>query len=264
MSGDSDDRLLHHKHSEHQSISVLTEAGLRLLKVNDFAVQSAMNPDHPHRLILPYMPPMFAWLFFRSAPRRVLLLGVGGGDLIRYMYHAMPETHLTGVDHDPAMIETARDWFDLPNDDKRMTTSSMEAHAFLTDDKHRYDVIFIDIHGKEETPVLTAEDPLFEQARAHLNSNGVVVMNMITEDETYFARSLWHLRRLFNCHTLCMKVEGHKNIIVFAYMKKPAPVSRAGLQRKVAQLAKQYDLDFDRMLQNLFTTNPTENDELMF
>src|SRR5262245_31692994 len=51
----------------------------RFLHFDLDAVQSAMDLQRPDRLCLSYTRKMMAFLLFNRAPRRILLLGLGGG-----------------------------------------------------------------------------------------------------------------------------------------------------------------------------------------
>src|SRR5881628_3367970 len=51
----------------------------RFLHFDFDAIQSAMDLSDPQRLALAYTRKMMAFLLFNCAPKRILLLGLGGG-----------------------------------------------------------------------------------------------------------------------------------------------------------------------------------------
>lgn len=85
----------------------------RSLHFDVFAVQSAMDLDDPYRLSLPYTRKMMAFLLFNGAPRRILLLGLGGGSLAKFCYRHLASAAITVVEVNPEVI-AFRDAFFIP------------------------------------------------------------------------------------------------------------------------------------------------------
>ena len=51
------------------------------------AVQSRVNLTAPHTLMAPYTRAMFAGYLYQPHPRRVLIVGLGGGAMVRFLTH---------------------------------------------------------------------------------------------------------------------------------------------------------------------------------
>lgn len=74
-----------------------------------------MSLKTPHRLILPNMELMMVFLLFQRRPDKILMLGLGGGDMVRYLHHVLPEATLQIAESDSAMVHISREYFFLPD-----------------------------------------------------------------------------------------------------------------------------------------------------
>src|SRR3954469_22145667 len=88
----------------------------RFLHFDFGAIQSAMELSNPQRLTLAYTRKMMAFLLFNRSPKRILLLGLGGGSLAKFCYRNLPYALLTAVEVNQDVI-AMRDEFDIPADD---------------------------------------------------------------------------------------------------------------------------------------------------
>src|SRR5260370_31251077 len=70
----------------------------------DGSTQSEMRLDDPVALVSEYTRKMMGFLLFRARPRRILMIGLGGGSLVQYWHTHLPTTHITPVEFDAQMI----------------------------------------------------------------------------------------------------------------------------------------------------------------
>src|SRR5689334_14676453 len=88
-----------HRHS----IEVSEEAGIRYLHFGSDWVQGAMRIKKPFALELQYTREMLACLLWRPHaewPRRVLLIGLGAGSLLKFLHRHCPAARLHVVEID--------------------------------------------------------------------------------------------------------------------------------------------------------------------
>ena len=83
-------------HQNSQTLSLSFESSL---------IQSCMRLADPDELVLDYTRAMMGFLLFNPAPRSVLMIGLGGGALHKYIHKHLPETDLTTVEINPGVIE---------------------------------------------------------------------------------------------------------------------------------------------------------------
>src|SRR5262245_14571019 len=68
--------------------------GVRSLHIGSDTIQSSMRLTRPIDLELSYTRSMMAFLLFRDPPARVLMIGLGGGSLAKFVYHRLPAAGL--------------------------------------------------------------------------------------------------------------------------------------------------------------------------
>lgn len=256
----SDETLIYETLSTTQQIRVFETAELRLLRSDDEHLQSALSRTHPHRLVLPYMKAMCAALLFAPPPQRILLLGLGGGDLMRYLHHYLPSAQLLAVEQDPHMVTVARDYFALPSE---IAVEINDAGRYMDQPGATVDWLMIDLFCHQRMPALLLESGFYQHCRERLSSTGVLVMNFVSPDANLFRTTLRILRQQFDHATLCLTVPNYLNIVIFAFKQRPGSLQRQALATGAKPLAKQFELDFEGYIENLFTTNPTVDGELV-
>ena len=248
--------------SDFQTINVRQDGQLRLLRTDDTAIQSAINLDAPHELVLPYTQAMLACLLFQTAPNNILLLGLGGGALVRYLHHHLSACNITTVEIDKEMINTCHDYFGLP-DTPQINIQCTEAATFLKNTTERHDSIFIDIYSNANPPAALQDKLFIKSLYEALTGKGVAIINLITDDAEIFKDILWKIRRQFQQLTLCMTIPQHNNILIFAFKQKPTRINRDKLTDKAHTLSARYELDFESFVENIFSSNPLTKGELI-
>lgn len=125
--------------------------------------------------------------YFRPAGsiRRVLVLGVGGGAVIRLLHHCLRPDEIVGVELDPTHISVARRFFGVSS---RM---AQLVQADARDWLHCYrgppfDLIIDDLFGEAEgEPVraVEADKAWLSALSSHLSRDGVLVMNFVSSPD---------------------------------------------------------------------------------
>ncbi len=81
-----------------------------------------MRLARPNDLELAYTRSMMAFLLFNAAPRRVLMVGLGGGSLAKFIYHRLPEAVYARCWRSTRdVVAIARRFFQVPAADERFT-----------------------------------------------------------------------------------------------------------------------------------------------
>src|SRR3954468_242592 len=112
--GSSHEKLRERVYSGSYDKPFIVDNGRRRFLHFDFgAIQSAMELSNPLRLALAYTRKMMAFLLFNASPRRILLLGLGGGSLAKFCYFNLPDASLTAVEVSEDVI-ALRDQFGIP------------------------------------------------------------------------------------------------------------------------------------------------------
>src|SRR5215470_5683290 len=97
-----------------KAIEIVEEDGVRVLQIGGDAIQSAMRLDSPDSIELDYVRAMMAFLLFLPDPRDVLMVGLGGGSMARFVHARMPGTRVAVVEINPGVVTVARKYFQFP------------------------------------------------------------------------------------------------------------------------------------------------------
>ena len=106
-------------------------------------VQSRVNLTAPHTLVSPYARGMFASYLYQPHPRRVLIVGLGGGAMVRFLTHHEPQVQIDAVEIDPAVVRLADEYFGVRSGGN-VRVHTADAVTFVESTADRYDLILMD------------------------------------------------------------------------------------------------------------------------
>ncbi|EKD76464.1 MAG: hypothetical protein ACD_43C00103G0001 [uncultured bacterium] len=154
-----------------------------------------------------------------NQPPRALVLGLAGGTLTRELHEFYPEYQLTGVEIDPAVVELARQYFAL--DEQQVDIHIQDGRSFLRVSNERYNIIYVDAFANEYyIPWHLTTVEFFQTVSDHLTENGVVAMNIgsTSEEAKLFQAFLATLAEVFPQVYVAL-VPGSLNYVVVAGQK---------------------------------------------
>jgi spermidine synthase len=183
------DEVLHRERSLYRNIVVYEEDGLRCMAFgrNMSARQSCVSLSDRGQLVFNYARMIMAALYLNPRPKRVLILGLGGGTLVTAFQTMLPEAAIDAAEIDPAVIRMAREYFDLDPapytriyaEDGRVFVKRMQRRGVS------YDLIVLDAFDHEYIPehMLTREFLL--EVKSILGEHGVLAANTFSVSKLY-------------------------------------------------------------------------------
>lgn len=230
------------RRADDDGMEVTEERGLRTLRLGSCAIQSAMRVTRPWDLELAYTRAMMGCLMFKPAPQNVLMVGLGGGSLAKFIRKHLPKAHVTAVEIDPRVIAAARTHFDLPPDDETLTVIEADGALFVKQQADSADVILLDGFDAGNQVETLATQKFYVACRRALKPGGVLVVNLWGRDPG-FAEYLARLTRAFEGEVGWISVQHKTNIIVFAFRDTGAAARLDQFRPQLADLSKQFGLD---------------------
>ena len=112
---------------------------------------SAVKVGDPDHIEFEYTQAMTVALAIASEPKRVLVVGLGGGTLPSLFRKHYPGMVIDTVDIDPDVVDVAKKLFGF-REDPAMRVYVEDGRQFIEKCKAPYDVIFLDAYGGEEIP----------------------------------------------------------------------------------------------------------------
>ena len=183
-----DGKLIHSARDEFGTIEIVDEATSRTMHFGSRARQTTMLLRDSVGLALSYTRCMLSALLFTSVPRSVLMLGLGGGALARFLRYHWPECRITVVEKRPLVVELAREYFALPSDE-HFAVHVEAAENFLDDRRAgEYDWIMVDIHDRDGMAPALGQPEFFARCQKRLSGRGVLVANLWTGDRESLAK----------------------------------------------------------------------------
>jgi len=178
------------------------------------ALQSSMSLLNPHALDLDYTKLMMGFLLFDSDPRRILMIGLGGGSLPKFCYRYLPKASIDVVEVDQEII-ALRDVFHIPPDDGRFQVIAADGRDYLHTAPDPVNVLLVDAYDGQGMPADLCELAFFEDCHDALLPDGILVVNLHLESETY-PMCLANLREVFGTSLFEVIDDDMTNSIVFA------------------------------------------------
>src|SRR6185312_9910618 len=116
-----------------------------------FALQSEMSIDSPDDLLLGYTQSMMGFLLLQPAPRRIGMIGLGGGSLAKFCYRHLPDAVIEAAEINPQVI-ALRDRFQIPRDDERLQVHCIDGADFVRKAPVAFDALMVDGFDKDGQP----------------------------------------------------------------------------------------------------------------
>jgi spermidine synthase len=237
------------------SVEVSEARGVRTLHLGGAAIQSAIRLARPGELELAYTRAMMAFLLFAPAPRDLLMIGLGGGSIARFVHERMPGTRMTVVEISPQVVAAARTFFGLPEPDERLAVVVADGARHVPSVRAGCDALLLDAFEDGRSVRTLATQAFYDACFAALRPGGVFVVNFIA-DEPRFGAYLARIERAFAGRVLCMPSEDRVNMIVLGLRRPATRVAIEPLKRAARELKARYGVPFDRFLRDLVAHNP--------
>jgi spermidine synthase len=171
--------------SDPADVYVTDRFGVRSLHIGSDTIQSSMRLARPNDLELAYTRSMMAFLLFNDRPQRVLLVGLGGGSLVKFVYHRMPWASVEVVEVNPRVVAVARQYFRVPPDDERLAVRVGDGAEHMAQAATAADVIVVDGYDGASQVEELSSGSFYEACRRRLNARGVLVVNLWGSDHRF-------------------------------------------------------------------------------
>jgi spermidine synthase len=176
----AEEKLLERATSEYNEIVVTERGSIRTMYfVVDGTryIESRKDLDHPNSLDLDYSRTMMAGFLVNPAPKRFMMMGLGGGQISNYLFERFPEIEIDAVDIDPEVVRLAHKYFDVP-ENPRYRTHVGDGRLFIENASEPWDLIMLDAFRGVFVPYHLKTREAYEACLAKLAPGGVVVANL--------------------------------------------------------------------------------------
>ncbi|MDH5764789.1 MAG: hypothetical protein OEZ38_02145 [Gammaproteobacteria bacterium] len=210
-------QLIHHCRDEYGVIEVVDyKKIMRSLHFGNETQQSGMYQYDPIALLHPYTQAMVSVTALQE-PRRVLLLGVGGGSIVKFLIHHFRHINLDAVDLRRAVINIAQEYFYMPVHNRHLNIFVNDFKDFLVKAKQSnkvYDLILIDLFSASKSEnIIIGLDGQLKLIKSLLATNGFILINVLASDISALS-SLQELSALFAGTLYEIPVDGANTVVL--------------------------------------------------
>lgn len=187
-------KVVHRERSLYQTILVTQERNRLCLQFSvrrEQRNQSCMNPQRPKEMIFPYTQMMLATLLLNPEPKRILVVGLGGGTLPQALTELFPQAQLSVVEIDPAVVRVAKAYFNY-KPSARTEVIEQDARVFtkrrlkkLESPADGYDLILLDAFNGDYIPEHLLTREYLTETRGLMKPGGVLAANTFAISQLY-------------------------------------------------------------------------------
>ena len=217
----------------------------------DGCTQSEMRIDNPYALVNEYTRKMMGFLAFQPHPKQILIIGLGGGSLVKYCHRHLPATRITAVEIDPVVL-ALRSQFLVPPDDDRLTVIQADGAdhvALMADRGEGSNAILVDAYDHTGIANAVVKRSFVENTRRILGTSGVFVMNLVAESDDA-KRHVETVRQVFR-DTVVVAMQRGGNLIIFAGQTLLDPQRAKMAVRNAERVEHRLGLFFPTLIQRL-------------
>lgn len=171
--------IIHEAETRYNYVQVLQRGDETLLALNEgHAIHSIYNPNN----LLTQGP----WDYFMVAPYfnanttpddvgSMLMIGLAAGTSSKQVTYAYGDIPIDGVEIDGEIAEIGREFFNMTEPNLNVIVA--DGRYYLTKTDNTYDIIGIDAYRQPYIPFHLTTREFFQEARDHLNPDGVTIVN---------------------------------------------------------------------------------------
>ena len=258
----ADQKVLYEKQSPFTTILVTEDdRGLRTLWFEKGgARQSVVKVGDPNHVELAYARVMPLGVAFVEAPKRILIVGLGGGTVPSFLHRHYPKAVIDAVDIDPDVVDVARRFFGF-HEDANLRAHVADGRKFIEECKNPYDIIFLDAFGPDNIPFALATREFLLAVRRALTPKGIVVGDVWSSASNPLYDSMVRTYRdVFDeLYIFDVRYSGNKILVALPYRKQ---IDRDDLAQRARQISQNKGFPFDMGEFVIYGYRDAKNEEL--
>ena len=246
-------RKIHKSVAADNVVEVTELDGIRQLHLGSKTVQSGMRVKAPLELVFNYSRALMYFLLFSDKVKDVLLVGLGGGSVTKYIHGYCPEVKQTVVEINQQVIDVARSHFFLPDNDNKLDVIKGDGLHYMENNPTSQDCLIIDGFDSDGIPDGFCTPDFFDMCYDVLKDNGVFLINLWGSDKN-FDIYLQRIEQTFLGRVLVLPTGKPGNIIVFGF-KDPVKLTEKRIRERARALNEDHTIDFTEFLDKLHEQN---------
>ncbi len=216
--------------------------GVLALNFDAMSVQSEMYIDSPDDLVLEYTRAMMSFLLLNPEPRRIAMIGLGGGSIAKYCYRYVAGAEIIVVEISPEVV-ALRNEFAIPADDARFQVVLNDGVLWVADTPWQPEVLILDGFEAGGLPEQLSSQSFYDDCYTSLADGGILAVNLwggYPHYEDYLAR----IGNSFSGHLVVVEPDKSVNKIVLAVKNSVFPPPASLIRQHANMLELTHPLNF--------------------
>jgi spermidine synthase len=250
--------VIHQEKSLYRNIIVEDNGDLRCLKFNVKSTksqQSCFYKSQPQKLVFNYTKLLMSGLLLNPEPKRILIIGLGGGTMSNTLAQLFPNSHIDNVEIDDAVINVARRYFGF-YENELVKTYNQDGRIFIKRallKKQSYDWIILDAFNGDYIPEHLLTKEFLQEAKGLLSEKGILTANTFSISELYAHESATYKAVFGDFYQVRNVANSNRIILVSRNNFTRRAIQEHNLKRLAAKL-QQYDVDVNLLYRNMYLT----------
>ncbi len=183
-------KLLHQERSLYRNIFVTQDGDERCMLFRyprPFGRESCKLLTQPQKFLFDYTQMMLSGLYLNASPKRVLVIGEGGGTIPTALQEMLPDAQIDLVELDKSVDTVARQYFDFKPGSK-MRVFVEDGRVFvkrMVPQKPNYDMVLLDAFDADYIPEHMLTREFLQEVKSIMTPNGVIVANTFSDSALY-------------------------------------------------------------------------------
>lgn len=248
--GDEIGKLIHEENSLYHRIFVYQNGSVVTLQFSTYGssqIQSRVNLNDMGQHKLEYTTLTFCGLLYKPEPKRVLVVGLGGGVIPRQMHHYFPNANIDVVEIDPAIELIASRFFGFHKDDK-LKVHIDDGRIFVKKQLRsapvpKYDLVILDAFNGDYIPFHLMTKEFLQEVKGVLANDGVVIANVFFSNRLFDAEFKTFLYVFGQCQAYFGVNSG--NAMLVALGTNIPTLTTKDATNRAAELQAKHNFSFD-------------------
>ncbi len=147
-------------------------------------LQTCINPKQTDKVQFNYAKSMLSSLFFNDSPKKILILGLGGGTLANSLNILVPDAKIDIVEINPSLPKIAQKYF-YPNlKNKQNNFIIQDGLKFINEsEENKYDIVMIDVFDADYIPEGFLTNEAMQNFKKVTKMGGIIAFNTFVNSD---------------------------------------------------------------------------------
>lgn len=239
-------RQIHKERSLYRNIVIVEKNDLLCMRFETrkkrVSNQACYDTKDPKRAVFEYVQGTLLGYAINPEPRRILIIGLGGGTLSSIMHEISPQAEIINVEIDPAVVKLARKYFNYV-ENKKVKTVVQDGRVYIKRallKQQKFDWIVLDAFNGDYIPEHLMTREFLQEVKTLLTEDGILSANTFSRSKLYHFESATYQNVFKQLQVFRAPTKGNR--VIFAKKHTPFTTFPAPNQKLVEQLNK-YKID---------------------